>query len=190
MSDQDRLLHHEYDGIQEYDNPLPFWWSAIFVLTIVFAAGYWLWFHGGGPGRSDHAVLEERYAEYQARRAAVEAESSVVVTEEALAVLAGDGRALELGRRLFVQNCAGCHQEDGRGSVGPNLTDEFQIHGSARMDLYRTIRDGVPAKGMIPWGSTLAPRETAAVTAYVATLRGRNLPDGKAPEGGKVSALP
>lgn len=188
MSDDDRLLHHEYDGIQEYDNPLPFWWSGVFVLTIVFSIGYWIWFHGPGPGKSETAQFEEKWATFEAWRAEAEAKAVVHVTPELLDQLAQDPAALDVGRRVYLQNCVGCHMDDGRGQVGPNLTDDFQIHGIGPIDIYTTIRDGVPAKGMISWGTTLKSRDMAAVAAYVSTMRGQNVP-GKPPEGTKVSRV-
>lgn len=186
MSDEERLMHHEYDGIQEYDNPLPGWWSGTFVLTIVFAIGYWVWYHGGGPGKLPEEKFAGEWKEYVAWKTAAEASATIVVTEESLVQMAHDAAVVDAGKKVFTQNCVGCHMEDGRGQVGPNLTDEFQIHGVGRKDLYNTIRDGVPAKGMIAWGNTLAPRDLAAVAAYVSTLRGLNVP-GKPPEGGKIA---
>jgi cytochrome c oxidase cbb3-type subunit 3 len=188
MSEEDRLLNHEYDGIQEYDNPLPGWWSGIFIATIVFAAAYWIWFHAGGPGKSVEEQFERDWGKYAAWKAEADRTARLDVTEELLAGYATDPAIVASGEKLFAQNCVGCHKADGSGEVGPNLTDDFQIHGIGRLDLYRTIRDGVPAKGMISWGATLQPRDMAALAAYVSTLRGRNLP-GKAPEGGRVSAL-
>jgi cytochrome c oxidase cbb3-type subunit 3 len=188
MSDDDRLMTHEYDGIQEYDNPLPSWWSGIFIATIVFAAAYWIWFHAGGPGKSPEEQFQRDWGKYAAWKAEAEKTARLDVTEELLAGWATDPEVLETGARLFAQNCTGCHLADGSGQVGPNLTDDYQIHGVGRIHLYETIRDGVPAKGMISWGATMTPRDMASVAAYVSTLRGKNLP-GKAPEGGRLSVL-
>jgi cytochrome c oxidase cbb3-type subunit 3 len=185
VSDDDRLMHHEYDGIQEYDNPLPFWWKGIFAVTAAHAAAYFAWYHLGGPGRTE----EERYAadvkELEARRAAAPA-AAVVVDEVVLASMAKDPGLVERGHVVFVKNCASCHSDKGQGLVGPNLTDTFQIHGSTRLDLYATIQNGVPDKGMLSWGPVLPPEELAAVTAFVTTLRGTDVPGGKAAEGRSV----
>lgn len=186
-SDDDRLMHHEYDGIQEYDNPLPSWWSGVFVLTIVFSIGYWFWYHGGGPGKTEEQRFDGDWNGYVAWKTEAEKRTVVNVTPELLDQLATDPAAISRGRAIFVQYCVGCHLDDGSGQVGPNLTDEYQIHGIGRIDLYKTIRDGVPAKGMISWGATLSTRDMAAVAAYVSTLRGTNKP-GKAPEGARVTA--
>lgn len=186
-ADEPPLLTHEYDGIQEYDNPLPGWWSGIFVVTIVFAAAYWFWFHGGGPGASEQARFESDWRQYSAAKAEHDRTAKLDVTDELLAGMAVDPAIVERGAAIFTQSCVGCHLADGSGQVGPNLTDDFQIHGTTRLGLYQTIRDGVPAKGMISWSATMKDREMAAVAAYVSTLRGKNLP-GKAAEGGKLGA--
>jgi cytochrome c oxidase cbb3-type subunit 3 len=188
MKDEPPILTHEYDGIQEYDNPLPGWWTGIFVITIVFAAGYWFWYHGGGPGQSPQARFEQDWREYSTEKAMRDKTAKLDVTEELLASLAADQSALDAGGKIFEQSCAGCHLADGSGQIGPNLTDEFQIHGASRLDIYRTIHDGVPDKGMVTWSQSMQDRDMAAVAAYVATMRGRNLP-GKAAEGEKVGTF-
>jgi cytochrome c oxidase cbb3-type subunit 3 len=182
------VLQHEYDGIMEFDNPLPFWWSSVFVLTIVFSGVYAWWYHLGGPGDSVEEEFSEQWRGYLARKAERE-KLRLPMSEERLSQLAGEPAALERGKAVFAQNCVGCHLADGSGQTGPNLTDDFQLHGVTRMDLFATIRDGVPAKGMLAWGNTLPPADLDGVAAYVTTLRGRRLP-GKGPEGGKVGAWP
>lgn len=185
-----RLMDHSYDGIQEYDNPLPFWWTGIFVASVVWAAAYLFWFHGGGPGKSPHEQYAVAHADWQKTRAEADRAAAAAVNEEALAGLAHDPAAVDRGKQVFSTRCIGCHADDGRGLVGPNLTDDFQIHGSSRMDIYRTVYDGVAAKGMIAWGPQLPPDELASVVAYVSTLRGTFRPQGKPPEGAKVAAFP
>lgn len=181
------LCPHEYDGIQEFDNPLPGWWSGIFIVSIVFAVAYWVWYHGGGPGTSEHQEFEQEWRVYAAQKAEYDRTAKLVVTEELLTEMASDPEVLERGHATFAQSCVGCHLADGSGQTGPNLTDSFQIHGTTRLDLFTTIRDGVPEKGMLAWGLTMQDRDMAAVAAYVSTLRGKNLP-GKPAEGTKISS--
>ncbi|HVV82223.1 MAG TPA: cbb3-type cytochrome c oxidase N-terminal domain-containing protein [Kofleriaceae bacterium] len=181
---EDRLLHHEYDGIQEYDNPLPFWWSGIFVLCIAHAAFYVYWYHGGGGGKSPQQEYAADLAAWQKLRAA-QPKEELAVDEDTLASMAQDVDTVQRGAGVFAKNCTSCHMPDGRGQIGPNLTDLYQIHGSKRMDLYQTIYDGVPDKGMLTWGGVLDPDDLAAVAVYVSTLRGKNIP-GKAPDGHPV----
>jgi cytochrome c oxidase cbb3-type subunit 3 len=183
-ADHGALMHHEYDGIQEYDNPLPFWWSGLFVITIVYSAWYLYWYHLGGSGTSVHEDYAAELRAWEAKRAAAPVEE-LQLDEEQLAQLAGESSTLQQGRGVYVKNCVSCHLDDGRGQIGPNLTDLYQIHGSGRVDIFRTIYDGVPDKGMLTWSSVLPPDEIAAVSAYVVTLRGRQVA-GKPPEGRAV----
>jgi cytochrome c oxidase cbb3-type subunit III len=176
----------EYDGIKELDNPQPAWFQLIFLATAIFAAGYWYWYHWGGSGTSELASYERDYAEYRSRRAAIEIAEGATVSEESLAMLAKDPAALGRGKAIFLQSCASCHTENGRGLVGPNLTDDYQLHGSTRSDLYTTVRVGVPDKGMISWAPVLAPADITAVVAYVSTLRHTHVAGGKEPQGNKV----
>jgi cytochrome c oxidase cbb3-type subunit III len=176
----------EYDGIKELDNPQPTWFRLIFLATAVFAAGYWVYYTWGG-GTSELQAYQRDYAAYRARRAAIELAEGAAVSEESLALLARDAAALERGAAVFRQSCASCHTENGRGLVGPNLTDDFQIHGASRSDLYGTVRNGVPDKGMISWGPVLPPADLTAVVAFISTLRHTNVPGGKPPQGEKVA---
>lgn len=190
MSDAQRLVDHEYDGIQEYDNPLPGWWSLVFAITIVFAGVYAFWFHLGGPGESEHAEFAADWKAHERTVAAAKARQRFEVTPDVLEELAHDPDVMARGRALFGTHCVGCHLASGGGQTGPNLTDEFQIHGSTRMDIFTTVRDGVIAKGMLAWGNVLRPEEVATVAAYASSLRATNAPDGKHPEGRKVGRLP
>jgi len=189
VSDETRIIGHEYDGIREYDNPLPFWWSTTFVLTIVFAAGYWV-FYQFGPGETEPARFASEWKQHERELAAANARAGLVVTEKLLADWAKDPDIVAAGRQIYLTNCVGCHLEDGRGKTGANLTDSYQIHGSSRLDLYTTVHDGVVAKGMLAWGEMLPPKTVATVAVYATTLRGTDLPDGKSPEGAKVGAWP
>lgn len=188
-SDDDRLMGHQYDGIQEYDNPLPGWWKAVFIITIVIAPIYVWWYHLGGPGQTIHQEFDRDWAAYQIAKAEAEKRNTLVVDETVLTTMAHDPAVVAAGRQIFVEKCVGCHMDDGRGNIGANLTDDFQIHGVARLDLYMTIRDGVADKGMIAWGQTMVPREMATVAAYVSTLRGHPVAGGKDAQGAKVGAF-
>ena len=190
MSEEDRLMTHEYDGIREYDNPLPGWWKWIFVATIIFSPIYAWYYHFGGPGKSIHQEFAADWKEYEAWKTRAQLATDIVVTEDSLKVLAHDGQVVAAGREIFTKNCVACHLDNGRGQIGANLTDDYQIHGTGRLDLYNTIKDGVADKGMIAWGQTMQPREMATVCAYVSTLRNTNVADGKPPQGEKVERFP
>lgn len=185
----DNLLDHQYDGIQEYDNPAPGWWTAIFLASCVFAIGYWIYYQHG-PGKSVH---EEYAADMAANQEKIDraAAASPQVTDEQLAAMAKDPEIVAKGREVFMTNCLSCHTAEGKGLVGPNLTDDFQIHGHTRMDIYNVVmKGGREGKGMIPWEPVLAADEVTAVVAFVSTLRHTNVAGGKAAEGEKVEPFP
>lgn len=185
-ADQDpQILEHEYDGIQEFDNPMPGWWKIMFIGTCLWAVWYVVWYHGPGPGESELEEYRSARADYEAWMAEITPD----ITEELLAQRAADPAAVERGQQKFQSLCVACHDHNGGGREGPNLTDDHQLHGTARMDLYTTIRDGVPGKPMVPWGPQLG-LDIIDVTAYVASLRGTHVDGGKAPEGPEVPAYP
>jgi cytochrome c oxidase cbb3-type subunit 3 len=183
---RDRLLGHDADGIEEYDNPLPGWWVWIFWATIAFSVGYYAWYQLG-PGPSVLAVYEDevkRVAEREARQAA----AAAAPTEQALRALIGDARAMAAAKQIFESRCVACHGPQGQGLIGPNLTDEYWLHGGTVLDIRRVIENGVPEKGMIPWKGALQPSEIDAVSAYIAKLSGTNPPNPKPPQGVKSAA--
>lgn len=183
--DQDRVIH-EIDGIQEYDNRLPNWWLYTLYGTILFAAVYWFHYHiarfGEGPEAIYKAEMEKVAAEQAARL-----KNAPTMTAEALATLVKDKGTVEQGKQVFAATCASCHRNDGGGVVGPNLTDEYWLHGGANEKVFKTVKEGFADKGMPAWGPVLGPDKTAAVTAYVLSIRGTNVAGGKAPQGERES---
>ncbi|MEZ4223691.1 MAG: cbb3-type cytochrome c oxidase N-terminal domain-containing protein [Polyangiaceae bacterium] len=176
--DKDMLMgDHEYDGIQEYDNPLPMWWTLIFWGSMIFAVGYYGYYHFAG-GKGVIATYDEEVAE-----AAKNAPAGAAMDEAALAALVADANATAEGKTVFASRCVACHGPEGGGLVGPNLTDHHWIHGEGKMtDIYKTVSEGVAAKGMPAWAKQLSQKELQNVTAYVGTLRGK-MAAGKPPEG-------
>ncbi len=176
------LTDHEYDGIRELDNNLPPWWKWLFYASIGFAAIYLVYFHvlGMGPSSGEEYIAEMEAAEvqkaaYQAQLAANMGDAEIP-TEGPEAILAGQS--------VFIKFCAACHGNVGQGGpVGPNLTDQYWIHGGSRGQILSTIENGVPAKGMVPWKGQLAPTEIQQLASYIISLEGTNPPDGKAPQG-------
>ncbi|MCC6751498.1 MAG: c-type cytochrome [Deltaproteobacteria bacterium] len=184
-----QIRDHEFDGIKEYDNPTPRWWTWVFVVSIAFSLVYFVWYHLGGPGPSAEKEYETEMAEAKAKGRGGAVGATAVATEAELAALGKDPAAIEAAKGLFAKNCVACHGEKGEGKIGPNLTDDFYLHGGRRADLFKVIRDGVPAKGMIPWGTALKPEELKQLAVYVASLRGTNPPNGKAAQGEKAAPL-
>lgn len=183
--EENKLLDHSYDGIQEYDNPMPRWWVITFWATIVFSILYLLNVPGIGNG-------DGRMADYQAdmaRAAALRAQNEPpggVPSAEALAAMVSDPRVLADGKQLFTTYCAACHRADGGGQIGPNLTDDAWIHGGLLPEIRATINDGVLAKGMPEWGKVLKPDQVTAAAIFVKSLGGTNPANAKTAEGTKV----
>jgi cytochrome c oxidase cbb3-type subunit 3 len=174
------LLEHDYDGIQELDNKLPRWWVWLFYLTIIFSAAYLIYFHVTHSGDLQAAeYAKEMQAGEQIKAAAMgNFETSISAQQPS-----SDAAVLETGRQTYAKYCAPCHRADGGGLVGPNLTDDYWIHGGNYADTLKVIWDGVPAKGMITWKTVLKPAEISAVASYIYTLRGAKLATpGKPPE--------
>lgn len=176
------LTDHEYDGIRELDNRLPPWWTALFYVTIIFAVVYL--FHymilETGPSQDEEYAIEmaeaaEQVKAYQASLALSIDETNVEVTAEA--------GSLAEGQKIFTSQCAACHANDGGGGVGPNLTDQYWIHGGDIKDLFKTIKYGVPQKGMISWQSQLTPAQMQSVASYILTMQGTTPANPKEPQG-------
>ncbi|HET9955188.1 MAG TPA: cbb3-type cytochrome c oxidase N-terminal domain-containing protein, partial [Polyangiaceae bacterium] len=180
--EEENLLEHEYDGIREYDNPLPRWWVLLFWGSFWFALAYILTFHvfDRAPSVKQSYEAEMRVVAEERAQAALREK----VSEESLAKLTGP--AVEAGKGIFQARCVQCHAAEGQGLIGPNLTDNSWIHGQGTlMDIYKTVSEGVLAKGMPAWGLQLRPDELRQVVAFVGSIRGKNVP-GKAPEGTPV----
>ena len=179
--DDERLLEHNYDGIQEYDNPLPRWWVWIFWATIAFAVLYAVDIGGWmrGPGR----IPDYNRSLADASKRWPQPTSS---DPAALAALSRDANAVALGKKVFTTNCAVCHRADAGGNIGPNLTDEYWLHGGRIEEIAKTISEGVLDKGMPNWGKMLPPAQVSAVAVYVASLHDSHPASPKAPQGTKV----
>lgn len=177
---------HEYDGIVEHDNKLPLWWQLTLYGAVVFALVYWF------ERRLDiMATPEQAYARVMAIQHAADAEQARrrgTIDDAMLSTLGRDPATVSQGRAVFVSTCAPCHRADGGGNIGPNLTDAYWIHGSKPLDIFRTVTEGVPAKGMPTWGPQLGEQRVESVVAYVLSIRGTNVPAGKAPQGDLVEA--
>jgi cytochrome c oxidase cbb3-type subunit 3 len=175
---------HEYDGILEADNRLPRWWLGTLWGAVLFATGYWIYYHSSGAGQ----LPSQEYADLKKRELAAEAErikAAGEVTDEMLITLSKDSGTVEQGKAVFDQTCVTCHAAGGMGNIGPNLTDEYWLHGGKPKQIYTTVHDGFLAKQMPAWGKQLGEEKTRSVVAYVLTIRDTHAPGGKAPQGDK-----
>ena len=179
------ILDHNYDGIRELDNHLPPWWTYLFYATIVFSIFYVIFYH-----ITDTLPLQEKEYEIEMAEAAAMAEMRLAASQaagtafsEADLELTTDADILASGAKVFGQQCAVCHKADAGGSIGPNLTDDYWIHGGDIQSVFTTIKVGVPDKGMISWEAMLSPEQMRDVANYIKSLRGSNPPAAKAPQG-------
>ncbi len=176
------LLDHDYDGIKELDNDLPPWWLAMFYITIVVGVVYFVYDQMTDLSLSSEEAYYAEVAKAEEQIAAFRATQANFVDETNVVALTDD-QSLANGKQIFTINCAVCHLENGAGLVGPNLTDQYWLHGGSINDIFTTIKYGVPEKGMIAWSAQLRPAAMQEVASYILTLQGTNPPNGKAPEG-------
>ena len=185
QQEKDRLLEHEADGIQEYDNNLPRWWLYGFYFTIVMGALYMFYYHVyTGPdwnvlwygARTQHAEYEQSMAELELMRANAPKAPKVPM------VVMTDAENLAAGKEIFTNNiCYTCHREDLGGQVGPNLTDEYWLHGCSLEEIVASIANGYPDKGMLPYGNTvqLDDKQLVQLASYIISMQGTQPEDPK-----------
>lgn len=177
----DLLLDHDYDGIRELDNALPPWWKYGFYVTLVIAVFYMMNFHFGGPGKNPE---QEYAAEIEAGKKDEELyklKTKDLVDENNVAI--ADANGIEAGKLLYTQSCVACHGSKGEGGIGPNLTDDYWIHGGNMNSIYHTIKIGYPEKGMQSWQSMYSPVQIKNLASFVKSIKGTKPANPKAPQG-------
>ncbi len=178
-------LDHNFDGIEELNNPLPPWWSAGFTITVIVAifyiGFYFLYFYDAdNNGKWQETEYQKEVA--QAEKALAEYKKTHHIVDENSVTVLKDEKSLAEGKQIFLKNCAVCHRADGGGQVGPNLTDDHWLYGCDIKSVFHTISHGT-SKGMPPW-KNLGNDKIQKVASYVLVkLRGTNPPNPKAPEG-------
>jgi cytochrome c oxidase cbb3-type subunit III len=184
--EKDIELEHSYDGIKELDNHLPPWWKWLFYGTIGWSVIYIIVFHFSNTMplsleeyHNELAVAEEQAIQRKASQPASEA------IDESKLVFSNDPAILENGKNVFANNpCGSCHRPDGGGNtIGPNLTDEYWIHGGDLKSVFNTIKNGAVDKGMPAWEKAMTPKDLRDLTFYIISLQGSNPPNAKAPQG-------
>ena len=191
-------MDHEYDGIRELDNNLPPWWLYMFYACIFFAVVYLFHFQVSPiPGLSDWVILGKveqgnQIDQYKLEmKEAEEAKAAFVATVESVVdesnvELLTEADDIAAGQKIFKLYCGPCHGENGAsmpGGVGPNLADDYWIHGGSVTDVYKTIKYGVPSKGMVSWEAQLNPTKIQQVSSFIISLKGTNPENGKEPQG-------
>jgi cytochrome c oxidase cbb3-type subunit 3 len=183
--EQDVQLDHDYDGIKELDNSLPPWWIYGFYFTILFAGVYMYRYHisKSSPLQVEELAIEKIQAEKD--KVAFMATLANNVDETSIAYNP-TAELLAEGKAIFIKNCVSCHGPEAQGaSIGPNLTDEYWIHKGGIKDIFKTIKNGVQEKGMIPWGQQLSNAQIAAAATFIKSLQESHPTNPKAPQGDK-----
>lgn len=183
--EKDMMLEHDFDGITELDNPTPAWFNVLFYGSILFGAAYLLNYHvfKWSPLQDEEYVIEMKAAEEQ--KASFLAKAGNLIDENSVKVNS-DPAIIAAGKAVYMQNCVACHVADGGGSVGPNLTDEYWIHGGTINSIFKTIKYGVPEKGMIAWEKTLTAKQTSDLSNFILSLKGTKPANPKEPQGEKL----
>jgi cytochrome c oxidase cbb3-type subunit 3 len=178
----DIMMDHEYDGIRELDNDLPPWWKYGFYFSIVAAFIYLINFHIFKTG--DLQEVEYNKSVLAAKLAKEEyAKNNANNVDENNVTMLTDAAEIEKGKSVFNDMCAACHGKAGQGGVGPNLTDDYWIHGGSLQDVFKSIKYGWPDKGMKSWEADLSPVQIHQISSFIKSIKGSNPADAKEPQG-------
>lgn len=180
--EKDIMLDHNYDGIKELDNSLPPWWKYGFYLTILVSIVYIYRFHVSHDGMSQAEEFAAEMQKGEEAKAEYLAKSANNVDENTVTLLTTPD-ALADGRDVFTKNCAACHVADGGGNVGPNLTDDYWLHGGGIKDIFKSIKYGWQDKGMKSWKDDLSPKQIQELASFIKSLKGTHPASPKAPQG-------
>lgn len=187
---RDALLDHEYDGIREYDNPTPAWWHVIFLGSVVFSVLYFAFFHIGPSIGSNGWTLQQAHEEAMADNLTLQFKDlgDLQVDEATVLKYMNEPDWLTVGASVYKTHCKSCHAADGSGLVGPNLTDDQYKNVKQLIDVARVIENGAANGSMPAWKNRLHTNEVVMVSAYVAKMRGQNLPGPRGAEGAAIPA--
>lgn len=177
------MTGHDYDGIRELDNNLPPWWKYGFYLTIVWSVFYLGYYHvfAAGPLPLQELAISEQKAEAAMEEYLKNAANQVDETN--VTFLSSESDIAE-GKKLFSdKTCIACHGPMGGGGTGPNLTDDYWLHGGAAGDVFYSIKYGIPEKGMKSWKNEITPSQMAQIISYIHSIKGSNPPGAKEPQG-------
>jgi cytochrome c oxidase cbb3-type subunit 3 len=175
--EQDELRPHSYDGIQEFDKRLPNWWLFTLYGSIIFSFAYWIFYHTAHLGLESTVGVELQMLRNKARAAA----GASVVNDENLWRMSRDEKVVADGKATFLANCASCHLPTLTGQIGPNLADEYWLHGGTPLEVIHTITQGEITKGMPTWGPVLGNQKITEVTAFIFSHHKQGEPVKQAP---------
>lgn len=175
-------LGHDYDGIRELDNRLPPWWLYGFYLCIIVAGIYLYRYHIAHTAPLPQEELQIAMNKAETAKEEYLKKSANKVDENSVTYLS-DAASLDAGKKIFIMICSACHVADGGGSVGPNLTDAYWLHGGSIRDIFKTIKYGWPDKGMKSWKDDYSPVQIAQIASYVKSLQGTKPAKPKEPQG-------
>ncbi|MBR9828697.1 MAG: cytochrome-c oxidase, cbb3-type subunit III [Oceanospirillales bacterium] len=172
----EETVGHVYDGIEEFDNPLPQWWFYMFVATVIFGLGYLMLYPGLGNFKgllgwtsANQWEQEMQHAEEVYRP--VFAQYATLSVEDLQKPENAAG--LKMGQRMFANNCSVCHGAAGTGAIGfPNLTDNDWLYGGEPATIKQTLINGRNG-GMPAWSAVLGEDGVRDVSSYVMTLSGQ-----------------
>ena len=191
MKPYDDKVLHELDGIKEYDNPMPGWLMAIWWGSLLFAAGYLMFYAlSFGEGTMEAEYRSQTTAAVADVQAYFNAHPIVPPSPAKLLAGAANPAVLDAGASRFARSCSPCHGEHAQGLIGPNLTDDRWIHGGSVEQIFQTVAKGWPSKGMPPWGRAMRPEELAAVVSYLRSLQGTTPANPKPAEGDAFAPEP
>jgi cytochrome c oxidase cbb3-type subunit III len=189
MQNKIPALSSEFDGIQEYANPIPRWWKSVFFVTLSLAPLYMLIFHSGAPGSTS---VEQFQAAMDANSRKQYGEIGDLASDEATMIdYLKKPKWVAVGGSIFKANCVSCHGAEGGGNVGPNLCDDSYKHVKRLPDIIKIINEGAGAGAMPAWAKRLShPNDIVLVSVFVASLRGSKPLSTKGPDGSIIPAWP
>ena len=187
-NEKDLELDHDYDGIKELNNPIPVWFNVLFYSTIVFAICYLVIYHILGAAPLQAKEYSNEMAAAQIQKEEFIKKTGNLIDENNVTQLT-DAVKISEGKKIFTERCIVCHGANAQGIVGPNLTDEYWLHGGKVTDIFKTIKYGVPAKGMVSWENVIKPDKIQLLASYVLSLQGTNPPGAKEPQGVKMETI-
>lgn len=186
--EQAKLFDHEYDGIREFDNPIPGWWNWIWAATTAFSIVYAFLWHAS----RENWTVENSWQIDQvlAYRRVFGQMGDLTPDQETILKMMNDPQMMNVAKSMYQGNCVACHAKDGGGINGVNLTDDHYKNVGKLEDLFTTITKGANSGAMPAWEQRMQQNERIIMAAYVASLRGTHPANPRAPEGSPIPPWP